>query len=201
MVNQNQLIAATTKEESHSMESTSAHTTEESHGSETGAAVLGIDPIAIALQATTFLILFLIIKKFALDKIVKNLEDRRQTIDEGLKNAEDIEIQKAELIKTNEAEMLSARKQAEDVISKSHEEAGEIIASAQTKANQQAEEIIAKAKLQAEAEANKVRNQLKAEMLTLISEATEIIIDEKVDANKDKTLIDKALNKAQVSRA
>ena len=161
--------------------------------SEKGAAVLGIEPLAIVLQATTFLILFLIIRKFALDKIVQNLKDRRETIEEGLKNAEDIEVQKAELEAKNEKTLADARKEADGVIAKSHEEAGAIVAEAQARANEQAEDIVSKAKAQAEAEAEKVRKELKGEMLGLIADATETVLDEKMTDSKDQKIIENAL--------
>ncbi len=183
-------------EASHAEEDTHATTgAADSHGAdETGAAVLGIDPLAIALQAGTFLILFIIIKKFALEKIVHNLEERRNAIDEGLKNAEDIELQKAELERQNEKALADARKHADEIIGKSHEEAGSIVADAQARANKQADDIVEKAKSQAENEANKVRGELKSEMLGLISEATETVLDEKMTGAKDQQLIEKALN-------
>ncbi len=172
---------------------------EDAEKTEKGAAVLGIDPLAIALQAGTFLILFVIIRKFAFDKIVANLKDRQDTIAEGLKNAEDIEIQKAELEKKNEKAFAEARKEADAVIAKSHEEAGSIVSEAQAKANQQAEDIVAKAKAQAEAEAEKVRKELKGEMLGLISEATETVLDEKMTDSKDQKLIENALKQGASS--
>ena len=49
-----------------------------------GIAVLGIDIKAILLQAGTFVLLYLIIKKFALRGIVDTLEKRRKTIDKGV---------------------------------------------------------------------------------------------------------------------
>ena len=56
-----------------------------------GIAALGIDPVAILLQSGTFLILFILIRRFALDKINKNLTDRRNKIDESIENAEVVE--------------------------------------------------------------------------------------------------------------
>ena len=158
-----------------------------------GVAVLGINPIAIVLQATTFLILFLIIKKFALSKIVANLDDRRKTIEEGLANAHEIEVQKEALVKENEAQMAAARKEADNVIGKSHEEAGAIVTEAQERANKQADEIVAKAKAQAVAEQEKARKELKTEILGLVTDATESVLDEKIDSAKDKELIKKSL--------
>ncbi len=198
-------LLAATETDSHSEEAVAADeehhesTGAEEHGSETGAAVLGIDPLAIALQAGTFLILFIIIQKFALSKIVHNLSERRKTIEEGLKNAEDIEVQKAEVERKNEDALRAARKEAEDVIAKGHEEAGAIVADAQDRANRQAEDIVEKAKQQAFVEADKVRKALKSEMLGLVADATESVLDEKMTDSKDQQLIEKALKQGAQS--
>lgn len=170
--------------------------TESAEGSEaakSGAAVLGIDPLAIVLQATTFLILFVVIRKVALSKIVQNLADRRETIEEGLQNAELMERQREELEKESAQALTAARKEADDIIGRGHEEAGAIVSDAQARAVKQAEEIVAKAKAQAEAEAEKVRRELKGEMLGLIADATEIVLDEKMTDAKDKQLIENAM--------
>ncbi len=45
----------------------------------------------------------------------------------------------------------------------------------------------------AEQDAVQVRKQIKQELVILVSEATEAIIDEKVDATKDAVIIDRAL--------
>ena len=50
-----------------------------------GIAALGIDPLAILAQAGTFLVLFWVVKKFALNKISATLEERRKTIDQGVR--------------------------------------------------------------------------------------------------------------------
>lgn len=164
-----------------------------------GIAALGIDPIAIILQAGTFLVLFFFLKKFGLSKIVANLKDRRDTIEEGLKNAHDIELQKAKLEEENREIALQARKEADIVINKSHEEAGAIILEAQTKAAHQAAEIIKKAEAQASEQLESARKELKSEILGLVAEASENVLLEKLDAESDKKLIKKSLASVEAS--
>ena len=50
-------------------------------------------PLAILAQAATFLVLFFVIKKFALDGIVSTLEKRRKTIDDGVRLGREISAQ------------------------------------------------------------------------------------------------------------
>lgn len=173
-----------------------AENAEAAHGAEEsaeGIAALGIDPIAIVLQLGTFLVLFLVLNKFGLNKIVASLKERRDTIDEGLKNAHEIEAQKEKLVLENEKVLKAARTEADGIIGKSQEEAGAIIFEAQAKAQKQAEEIVEKAKAQAGEEQEKARKELKSELLGLVSQATETVLDEKLDDKKDQELIAKAL--------
>ncbi len=161
--------------------------------SESGAAVLGVKPLAIILQTVTFLILFLVFKKFVLAKVVHTLEERRLTIEEGLKNAHEIEEAKRELATENEVIARKAREDAEKVIAKSHEEAGAIVANAATKAEKQAQAIVEKAHIQVQADVAAAREELRSELLGLVGEATEAVIDVKLDASGDKQLIEKSL--------
>jgi F-type H+-transporting ATPase subunit b len=163
--------------------------TEESQG----IAALGIDPLAILAQGATFLLFLFLIKKFALGKIVKTLEDRREAIEGSLDKAEELTKQNEEAEKRVNSLLSDARKESEDIINKSHEEAGSIIATAEDKAGEKAEKIIADGKAQIEQQVAKAQEQLKKETLSLVAQATEVVLGESVDAKKSEALIKKAL--------
>lgn len=156
---------------------------------------LGIDPLAIIFQGATFLLLFWIVKRYALDTILRNLEDRRSTIQEGLQNAHKAELRLRESQEAAEKHMVESRLQAKDIIARSHEEAGSIVANAQQRAQQQADEIISQGKIQVEQERQAMRQSLKGELLSLVAVATESLIDEKVTTAKDQAIIEKMLEK------
>lgn len=158
-----------------------------------GIAALGIDPIKILFQTGTFLILFIIVRKYALANIVKTLADRRATIEESLENAHDIERQRQDTETKSEAIIAKARKDAHETIQAGNKEAQEILELAESTATKRADDIVSSAEAQAEQKKQEVRAQLKSEMVDLVASATETILDEKVDAKKDKELINKAL--------
>ena len=158
-----------------------------------GIAALGIDPLAILAQGVTFLLLFFIIKKFALGKIVTTLEDRRKTIEGSLEKAEELNKQNEEAEKRVNALLGEARKEAEKIVNKGREEASSIVADAESNAITKAEKIIEDGKLQIEAEVLKARESLKKETLGLVAQATEAVLGESVDAKKNEALIKKAL--------
>jgi F-type H+-transporting ATPase subunit b len=162
-----------------------------------GIAALGLSPLAILAQGITFLMFFLLVKKFALGKIVDTIETRRKTIEESLNKAEELNKQNEEAEKRVNALLGEARKESEEIINKSREEAGVIITDAEVTAVAKAEKIIADGKLQIEAEVLKAREALKKETLGLVARATEAVLGEAVDSKKSESIIRKALEETK----
>ncbi|MCA9312692.1 F0F1 ATP synthase subunit B [Candidatus Saccharibacteria bacterium] len=162
-----------------------------------GIAALGLSPLAILAQGITFLMFFSLVKKFALCKIVDTIETRRKTIEESLNKAEELNKQNEEAEKRVNALLGEARKESEEIINKSREEAGVIITDAEVTAVAKAEKIIADGKLQIEAEVLKAREALKKETLGLVARATEAVLGEAVDSKKSESIIRKALEETK----
>ena len=162
-----------------------------------GIAALGLSPLAILAQGITFLMFFLLVKKFAVGKIVDTIETRRKTIEESLNKAEELNKQNEEAEKRVNALLGEARKESEEIINKSREEAGVIITDAEVTAVAKAEKIIADGKLQIEAEVMKAREALKKETLGLVARATEAVLGEAVDSKKSESIIRKALEETK----
>ncbi len=159
----------------------------------TGIAVLGLDVKTILLQAGVFLLLFLIVKKYALKGIVDTLEQRRQTIDKGVELGLAMEKQKAEFDEELKKMHVEAREAADVILANANKEAGDIIKAGETAAASKADHMLKDAEARIEREIAKARDDLKKDMLSLVAEATEVIIDEKLDSKKDQSLIGKAL--------
>lgn len=158
-----------------------------------GIAALGIDPLAILAQSITFLLLFWIIKKFALDKIVKTLENRRQTIDDGVRLGREMEAEKEKLSKKIELELKKARSEADKIIAQSHEDAGGILREAEEATARKVDAMLADAHAKIEEDIQSARIGLEKDIRKLVADATEVIIEQKLDANKDMNLIERAL--------
>lgn len=169
----------------------------QAHGAEeeaAGIAALGIDPWAILAQAVTFLVLFWVIKKFALQKIVDALEERRQTIDKGVRLGYEMAEERAKLEEKVDAELRKTRGEADRIIAEAHKEAGEVLRQAQDTAAAKVDDMLADARAKIEEDMQRARKDLEKDMLNLVAEATEVIIQEKLDAKKDESLIARALS-------
>ncbi len=166
----------------------------EEHAEEAGGiGALGLDPLAILAQAVTFLLLFWVIKRFALEKIVASLEERRKTIDKGVRLGLQMQDEKEKLDANIEKTLQKARVQADDLLAEAHREAGSIISRAEEAARARTDTMLGDARARIEDDVQKAKRELEKEMVRLVADATEIIIAEKLDANKDNALIERAL--------
>jgi F-type H+-transporting ATPase subunit b len=161
-----------------------------------GISSLGIDPLAILAQGVTFLFLFWVIKKFALDKIVATLETRRKTIDDGVKLGQEMQNEKSRLQEQIDKALADARSEADKIIAAGNINAAELIKEAEAKAAAKLDSMLKDADARIEEEMKKARQALEQDMLSLVAQATEIIIGQKLDAKKDSQLIEKALQEA-----
>ncbi len=159
-----------------------------------GIGVLGIDPWAILAQATIFLLLFFIIKKFALEKIVKTLNERHHVIDQGVRLGIEMEKEKAELDAKVAAALRQARAEADKLLTGAQSEANDILKAAEAEAAKRQAEFLEETRKRVDLDVKKARQQLEADILQLVAEATEVIIGEKLDQQKDDALIRRALN-------
>lgn len=154
---------------------------------------LGVDVKLLVEQAIAFLILVFILGKFVYPALMKAVDARRDQIEAGMKEAKQAEeaLVQAE---ARVADMLAdARKEADDIIARSHQEATSMVAEAEDKAKTRAEQIVVDARTQLDVDVRKAREALKHETVQLVSMATERIIGEKLDDQKDGKLIKSAL--------
>ena len=155
---------------------------------------LGLDVKLLVEQSIAFLILVAILAKFVYPALMKAIDSRRDQIEAGLKEAKESQeaLEKAEAAA---AELLvTARKEADDIIKRSHQESTTMVADAEEKAKKRAEQIVADARTQLQTDVNKARQALKAETIKLVAIATEKVVGEKVDGTKDASLIKNALS-------
>lgn len=161
----------------------------------TGIAALGIDPRAIVLQAGTFLILFVLIRKYALEKIVGTLDARHNKIEESLKTAEEIERRNADTQAEVKELLKGARQEADQILANAKTESTELLRAAEVAATAKAEKIAIDASAKLQADVVQAKKELKSEMITLVAHATAVVLEQKVDASTDRALIERALSK------
>ncbi|HVW23550.1 MAG TPA: F0F1 ATP synthase subunit B [Candidatus Saccharimonadales bacterium] len=158
-----------------------------------GIGALGVDGKAFVIQLVTFVIAFWVLKRYAFEPIIKMMDRRRATIEQGVTLGEQMKKDQAALEAKVEKTLHETRAKADGIIAQAQETARGTIREAEDKAKDKAAGIVAEAEARIKQDAARARAALEKEVVGLISDATEAIIGEKVDAKKDAQLIDRAL--------
>ncbi len=158
-----------------------------------GIGALGVDGKAFIIQLITFVLAFWVLKKYAFGPIIKMLDERREHIENGVRLGEDMKRQQATLEAKVAEELADARKEADGILATARDNAREAARETEDKAKTKADSILVDAKSRIDQETARARKNLEKEMVGLVSEATEAIIGEKVDAKKDVALVERAL--------
>lgn len=158
-----------------------------------GFAALGLDLGAFIVQFVTFLIVFWILKKYVFWRIVEVLDKRQKTIEDGVRSAQEMTQEKEKLEKEVAKIKAEARDKADEILAESKAQSDEILTKATESAETKTDKMIADAKKKIEEESERSRRDLKSEVVSLVVDTTEKLIGFKVDASKDKAIIDEAL--------
>lgn len=161
--------------------------------SSSGIGALGVDGKAFVIQLITFVLAYLVLRRYAFGPILKVLRERRETIESGVRLGEEMKTERAKLEQQVADALHDARKQADAILADANDAAREAGREAEEKARMKADNILKDAHERAEQDIQRLRHGLQKELVGLVSDATEVIIDEKVDARKDAELIDRAL--------
>ncbi|MGB3023781.1 MAG: F0F1 ATP synthase subunit B [Candidatus Saccharimonadales bacterium] len=158
-----------------------------------GIAALGINLQGFLFQLITFVLVLLLLRKYAYGPLVRTLESRRQAVIDSIDNARKTahELEKAN-DKTAEI-IASAKQEAADIVALAHKEASKLAEETEAKAAKKAEHVIASAEARLSQDIEKSRQALRREMLGLVADATEKVLRTKIDGAADKQLIERAL--------
>ena len=165
--------------------------------SSSGIGALGVDVKAFIIQLITFLLAFWVLKRYAFTPIAKLMDERRKTIENGVKLGEKMQSEQAAMEAKVEKTLHEARQKADGIIAEAQETARSTVREAEDKAREKAAGIITAAEDRIEQDTVRARQALEKELVGLVADATEAIIEEKVDAKKDAQLIERALKARQ----
>jgi len=158
-----------------------------------GPAALGISAQAFVIQILTFLIVFLILKKWAFTPIIKMLNERRDVIAQGVTLGEKMRAEKTKLEERVSTLLHDARRQADTLLAEAETEVRSKVQAAEETARQRAQIIMDEASSKLKQDVERERKRLEKEIVNLVSDVSEAVIGQKVDATKDAALIDAAL--------
>ena len=167
-----------------------------------------MDPMALVTPAiglmfwtcVVFVLLLVLLKKFAWKPILDAVDERNESIDNALKAADKAKEEMASLNADNKRIIIEAKKQRDLLLKEGREIKLSIIAEAKEQANIEADKILTSAKDQISTEKMKALTELKNQVASLsIDMATIVIKSELKDADKQKQLVSQALKESELN--
>ena len=172
------------------------HESTEAHGASSEQnPLVKLDPGLFIWTILTFLLLLMVLAKFAWKPLLEMLDERQKSIDDSLLSAE-----KAR------QELEGINQKSEAILSKSRTEAQTIVTDAKSAADKLKEDIVLKAKKEADGQLEKAKNQIsvekdkalleiRQEIVDLSITVAEKIIKKNISKDDNASIIEDSLNK------
>lgn len=138
----------------------------------------------------TFMIVLILLRKFAWNPILKMIKEREDSIDGALKSAERAKEEMRNLQSDNEKILAQARNERDTMLKEARDMKDNIVGEAKTKAKEEADKILASAREAIQNEKMAAITELKNQVALLSVEIAEKILKRELsDENKQRDLI------------
>jgi F-type H+-transporting ATPase subunit b len=154
---------------------------------------LGINPATLLAQVVNFVVLFVLLYLVAYKPILKLLDDRSRKVEESLKQAEAVKEQVAHAEDESKKRLEAASKEGQEIIARAVKTGEDVRAQAQQDARKDGESLISRARAEIQRERDEAIGELRREFADLTISAAEKVIEQSLDKEAHRNLIDRAL--------
>ena len=145
-------------------------------------------------QSLVFLLLIFVLKRYAWKPILNAVNEREQSIEDALKEAEKARLEMQSLQESNEAILKEAREERERILKEARDMKNKMISEATDAAATEADKAIVSAKAAIEAEKSAAIAELKNQAASLSIDVAEKILGQELSAeNKQTAMIGKII--------
>jgi F-type H+-transporting ATPase subunit b len=147
-----------------------------------------------------FIVLMLVLKKFAFPAILKTTEDRERTIARQLEEAEKANNEAKSLLEENRKLLAQARTQAQTLVADAKSAADKERTAAIEKTRHEQDELLARARREIAAERDKALADLRREAVDLSLAAASKLIGQRLDSGADRALVESYLSSLEKTK-
>lgn len=156
--------------------------------------LLSVEPGLMIWTIIIFILLLLILKKFAWKPLINSLSSREQSIRDSVEKAENLRQEAENMMEENKKLLAKADEESRRIMNEGKEYAEKIKNELISKTHEDATRMIQQAKDEIGREKLSALNELKNEIADLAVKAAGKIIDENLDEKKQKKIIDGFIN-------
>jgi F-type H+-transporting ATPase subunit b len=155
--------------------------------------MLNPNPGLIIWTIITFVLLLIILKKFAWKPLLESLHKREETVRSSIERAENAKQEAERLLEENRKQLERAEQDGRRILNENRALAEKLKEEIIEKANQQSRKMIEMAKQEIERDKDAALLSLRGEVANLAIQAAGKILDETLDENKQRKLVDSYL--------
>jgi F-type H+-transporting ATPase subunit b len=160
-----------------------------------------INPGLTLWAAITFLVLLVVLSRFAWGPIVKMLDEREKTIHEAIESAKKERAEAEKLLASQKASLAQATREAAELAKRNQDEVEKLRQELTAKARKEAEELVASARKQIIEEKTKAAAELKGMVADLAIEAAGKLVKASLDDKAQRALVEDYLKQLPAGRA
>jgi F-type H+-transporting ATPase subunit b len=153
----------------------------------------GFDPVMLVAQIVNFLIIFYLLKRFLYKPVLGMLQKRKDTIAEGLKQAEESRLALERTIEEEKKILTKAQDEAKKIIEESRSQAVEVSRKIEEDTKKQAERILIEAKEQINQEGKDMEQRLSEKVSMLAEGLLEKSLEGFFGEKEQKQIIEKVV--------
>lgn len=157
--------------------------------------LISLNPGLLIWTIFNFLIFLFLILKFGLKPMMTALKAREDSIANNLKAAQEANEKTQAILNESQAKLQEAAKEVNALINKGREQANEIINNAKLEAEKLRQEKLENAIKEIKIAQDSAFLQLKNQIAEMVIQATEKVLEEKLNEEKDIELIKKSVEK------
>ena len=147
-----------------------------------------------------FLVVLMLLRRFAWGPILQALSDREETITGALDEAKKVRLEMAELASSNESQLKEARAERDRMLREAREMVDKMISAAKGKAKEEADKEVASAKDAIALERKAAIVELKAEVGTLSLEIAERLLrDQLKSTDEQQALVNRLIDESPLN--
>ena len=159
---------------------------------------IGINLPLLLAFVVNFIILFVLLSVILYKPVLKMLDARQAKITESMDQAETMRAQVEKTEENIKAQLESARKEGQKIIAQSEQIGERLKTEAKDEARHEAGTLISKARIEIQRQHDKDTEELRKQFADIAISAAEKVINETLDKEKHRKLINEVLEEAKL---
>jgi F-type H+-transporting ATPase subunit b len=163
--------------------------------------ITDINPGLTLWTGITFLVLLVVLGKFAWGPIVKMLAERERTIRDAIESAKKERAEAERLLAEQKQALQVAQREAAEIAKRNAQEVEKLRQELTERARKEADELIAAARRQVVEEITKAKAELKAQVVDLAIDAAGRLVKANLDDKTQRALVEEYIAQLPANRA